>query len=53
MTIHFLKSKVGFYADFDGFLSHEAQLESLPEWKKHIVLAFDEVKLKEVWSMQT
>jgi hypothetical protein len=41
---HFIKSKSGFYSDL---LVEEAQLKKLPEWKKYIVIALDEIKLKE------
>ena len=44
---HHVKSRVGFYAELDKQLAEEAQLSKLPEWKKHIVISIDEMKLKE------
>lgn len=44
---HYVKSRVGFYSDLDKQLADEAELSKLPEWKKHIVLSIDEMKLKE------
>lgn len=44
---HFIKSRSGFTDELDHLLAEEAKLPTLPEWKKHIVLVFDEMKLKE------
>ena len=44
---HFIKSEPGFTADLDKFLTKEANIETLPEWKKHVVLVLDELKIKE------
>lgn len=44
---HFIKSKPGYYPDLDKYLVKEAQLEKLPEWKRYVVIALDEIKLKE------
>ena len=44
---HFIKSKSGFNSALDQFLADESQVEDLPEWKRHFVLVFDEMKIKE------
>lgn len=44
---HFIKSKAGFHDDLDRLLVKEASLETLPDWKKHVVLVLDEMKMKE------
>lgn len=44
---HFFKSKVGFQAEVDQMLVVEAKLSDLPDWKKHVVLLIDEMKIKE------
>ena len=44
---HFIKSKVGFYSDLDQQLADEAQLSRIADWKKHIVISIDEMKVKE------
>ena len=44
---HFIKSRSGFYDELDQLLADEAKLRTLPDWKKHVVVVFDEMKLKE------
>lgn len=44
---HFVKTRPGFQAEVDSMLVREARLSELPEWKKHIVLLLDEMKIKE------
>ncbi len=44
---HFIKSRSGFHDELDQHLTDEAKLQSLPEWKKHVVLVFDWMKPKE------
>ncbi len=44
---HFFKSKSGFQVEVDQMLKKEAQLDSIPDWKKYVVLLFDEMKVKE------
>ena len=42
---NFFQSKVGFQAETDKMLVEEAELKGLPEWKRYVVLLFDEMKL--------
>ena len=44
---HYTKARSGFQDDIDEELMKEAKLKDLPNWKKHIVLLLDEMKLKE------
>ena len=44
---HFFKAKCGFQDEVDGMLASEMKLDELPEWKKHVVLLLDEMKVKE------
>ena len=44
---HFIKSRVGFSSELDQLLADESQVNTLPEWKRHVVLVLDEMKVKE------
>ena len=44
---HFIKSKAGFSSELDQLLADELLVETLPDWKRHVVLVLDEVKTKE------
>ena len=44
---HFIKSPAGFSSDLDQFLAEEADVDHLPDWKRHITLVLDEMKIKE------
>ena len=44
---HFFKVRSGFQVEVDKMLVRDMKLEELPEWKKHVVLLLDEVKIKE------
>ena len=44
---HFIKSKAGFNSELDQLLADESQVSTLPEWKRHVVLVLDEMKVKE------
>lgn len=44
---HFIKSKPGFSSELDQLLADESQVKTLPEWKRHVVLVLDEMKVKE------
>ena len=44
---HFIKIKAGFSSELDQFLADESLVETLPEWKRHVVLVIDELKVKE------
>ena len=44
---HFIKSKAGFSSELDQLLADESQVSTLPEWKRHVVLVLDEMKVKE------
>ena len=44
---HFIKTRPGFQAEVDSMLVREAGLSNLPEWKRHVVLLFDEMKVKQ------
>ena len=39
--MHFVKTRLGFQAEVDTMLVHEAGLSELPEWKNHVVLLLD------------
>ena len=43
---HFIKLKPGFQDEVDLMLAQEAKLSSLPEWRKYVVILFDEIKVK-------
>lgn len=47
LRLYFFQSKVGFQAETDKMLIEEAKLKGLPEWKKFVVMLFDEMKLSE------
>ena len=44
---HFIKSKANFSSELDQLLADESQVSTLPEWKRHVVLVLDEMKVKE------
>ena len=44
---HFFKSRSGFQPEVDRMLLEEASMKGLPDWKKHVVLLFDEMKVRE------
>ena len=44
---HFIKPKAGFSSELDQLLADELLVETLPDWKRHVVLVLDEVKIKE------
>ena len=44
---HYVKARSGFQDDIDGDLKREANIQELPDWKKHIVVLIDEIKIKE------
>ena len=44
---HFIKSKAGVSSELDQLLADESQVSTLPEWKRHVVLVLDEMKVKE------
>ena len=44
---HFIKSKAGFSSELDQLLADESQVNILPEWKRHVILVLDEMKVKE------
>ena len=44
---HYVKARSGFQDDVDEELVKEAKLKDLPNWKKHVVVLLDEMKLKE------
>ena len=44
---HFIKTRPGFQAEVDSMLVREAGLSNLPEWKRHVILLLDEMKIKE------
>ena len=43
---HFIKSQAGFSSDLDQFVADEARIDQLPEWKRHVVVVLDEMKIK-------
>ena len=43
---HFFKSKPGFQDEVDLMLMREANLSKLPDWRKYIVILFDEIKVR-------
>ncbi len=43
----YFKSKAGFQPEVDKMLAEEAKLSELPDWKKHVVILLDEMKIKE------
>ena len=44
---HYIKSAPGFSEEVDQMLEEEAKLSELPEWKRHVTLVLDEMKVKE------
>ena len=44
---HYITSCSGYQSDIDKELVKEARLEELPDWKKHIVILIDEMKIKQ------
>ena len=44
---HFIKPHTGFSYEVDQQLQREAKLDSIPDFKRHVCLVFDEVKVKE------
>lgn len=44
---HYIKARSGFQDDMDEDLKREANIQELPDWKKHIVVLIDEMKIKE------
>ena len=44
---HHIKSKPGFSDEVDEMLSKEAKLADIPNWKKHVTIVIDELKVKE------
>ena len=44
---HYVKARSGFQDDIDEDLKREANIQELPDWKKHIVVLIDEIKIKE------
>ena len=44
---HYVKARSGFQKDVEEDVVKEAKLDELPEWKRHIVLIMDEMKIKE------
>ena len=44
---HYVKARTGFQEDVEVELVKEVGLDDLPEWKKHVVLLLDEMKIKE------
>ena len=45
--MHYMKSSTGFQADVEQMLAEEAKLSEVPAWKRNVILAFDEMKIKE------
>ena len=44
---NFFKLRVGFQSEVDAMLLKKAQLNKLPNYKRYIVLLFDEMKISE------
>ena len=44
---HYVKGRSGFQHDIDEDLKREADLKKLPDWKKHVLILIDEMKIKE------
>ena len=44
---NFFQSKVGFQSEVDLMLLQEAQLDKLPDYKRYVILLFDEMKVCE------
>ena len=44
---HYFKSKSGFQVKVDAMLLKEASVDGLPDWKRFVVVLFDELKLRE------
>ena len=44
---HYIQARSGFQEDINKELVKESKLKDLPNWKKHVVLLLDEMKLKE------
>ena len=44
---HYVQARSGFQNDVDGDLKREANVTNLEEWKKHVVVLIDEMKIKE------
>ena len=44
---HYVQARSGFQDDIDKELVKESKLKDLPNWKKHVILLLDEMKLKE------
>ena len=44
---HFFKSTAGFQMEVEEMLVRDMKLDELPDWKKHVVLLLDEMKVKE------
>lgn len=44
---HFFKSKSGFQPEVEEMLKRDVGFSDLPDWKKHVVLLLDEMKIKE------
>ena len=47
ITLILLKLDLAFQAEVDSMLVREARLSDLPEWKRHVVLLLDEMKIKQ------
>ena len=46
-STHFIKSVTGFSSELDQLLADELQVVTLPDWKKHVVAVFGEMKVKD------
>ena len=44
---HYIKSAPGFSEEVDQMLEEEAKSSELPDWKRHVTLVLDEMKVKE------
>lgn len=44
---HFFNTKPGFQVEVGEMLVRDVKLSELPDWKKHVVLLLDEMKIKE------
>ena len=45
--IHFMKLKATFSSELDQLIADESQVNELHEWKRHVVLMLDEMRVKE------
>ena len=49
--MHYIKARSGFQDDIDEDLKMEANMQALPDWKKHVFVLIDEIKIKEILCM--